>query len=473
MKKRTNSTEIVAGFEQKIQELMEKMREVSEVPLKGSADGLEDLDLGLQKLTNELSDYISAKKLQELLFSEDLIQAAVELIKGLPQKFKNYGFCETPVRMSNGTVVTVLTPYFARPCHEKKTKKRGKGCYPGLILLGVLDHCMPRLASDVSMLSAALASLKEAQNMLMARGCKLDIKTIRNIVKRYAARARACQENGEFLQDMLLDVAGRRVAISMDGGRIRIRSNKKGPCTKKGRKRFRTDWREPKLFIIYLLDDEGEMERKYCPVIDASLHGPDSIFALLEFYLSKMNIGMAASISFIADGAPWIWERVCTSLSRVGVKLGRCNFVLDFYHAVEHLSKLLELKKWPSADRKSYLKKYRRMLLNGKMELFFEFIESLCRGSRNSAVIRERNYFLKNKEKMRYHEFASQHIPKGSGAVESAIRRVINLRLKGPGIFWHKDTANEMLLLRCYYKANRWGLLNKMACSAAISVVTG
>ena len=105
MKKNTNSTKIIAGFEQKIQELMEKIREVSEGPLKGSADGLEELDLGLQKLTNELSDYISAKKLQELLFSEDLIQAAVDLIKGLPQKFKNYGFCETPVRMSNGTVV--------------------------------------------------------------------------------------------------------------------------------------------------------------------------------------------------------------------------------------------------------------------------------------------------------------------------------------------------------------------------------
>jgi hypothetical protein len=46
---------------------------------------------------------------------------------------------------------------------------------------------------------------------------------------------------------------------------------------------------------------------------------------------------------------------------------------------------------------------------------------------------------------------------------ESAVRRVINMRLKGPGIFWHEDTANEMLMLRCYYKAGRWGMLQKMA----------
>jgi len=470
MKKTTNSAAIIAGFEQSIQELLKKIIEFSEGPPKLNAEGLDELDSSLQKLTNELSDLIAAKKLQESLISEDAARSSANFIKGLPQKFKNYGFCETTVRMSNGTVVVVLTPYFARPCLEKKTEKRGKGYYPGLILLGVLDKCMPRLASDVSMAAAALASFKEAQDMLAARGCKLDIKTIRNIVKRYAARARCCQEMGELPQDTL-DIAGRRVAISMDGGRMRIRSNKKGPRTKKGRRRFHTDWREPKLFIIYVLDDEGGMERKFCPLIDASLRGPDNIFALLEFYLSKMDITKAASVSFIADGALWIWERACALLSRLGIKPEQYTLVLDFYHAVEHLSKLLVLKKWPSPDQKSYLKKYRRMLLKGKTEAFFDFIESICRGSRNSEVIRERNYFAKNKEKMRYHLFESKRLPKGSGAVESAIRRVINLRLKGPGIFWHEDTANEMLMLRCYYKAKRWGLLNRMASSPAMLLV--
>jgi hypothetical protein len=38
--------------------------------------------------------------------------------------------------------------------------------------------------------------------------------------------------------------------------------------------------------------------------------------------------------------------------------------------------------------------------------------------------------------------------------MESAVRRVINLRLKGPGIFWHEEHAEQMLLLRAYYKSN-------------------
>ena len=47
--------------------------------------------------------------------------------------------------------------------------------------------------------------------------------------------------------------------------------------------------------------------------------------------------------------------------------------------------------------------------------------------------------------------------------MESTVRRVVNLRLKGAGIFWHEESANAMLLLRSYYKAGRWNLLEKLS----------
>ena len=40
--------------------------------------------------------------------------------------------------------------------------------------------------------------------------------------------------------------------------------------------------------------------------------------------------------------------------------------------------------------------------------------------------------------------------------MESAIRRVVNLRMKGPGIFWQEENAERMLLLRCRLKSGRW-----------------
>ena len=66
---------------------------------------------------------------------------------------------------------------------------------------------------------------------------------------------------------------------------------------------------------------------------------------------------------------------------------------------------------------------------------------------------------------MDYARIAGLKLPIGSGAIESAIRRVVNLRLKGASIYWHKQSAEAVLLLRSYYKAGRWKLLKRMATS--------
>ena len=46
------------------------------------------------------------------------------------------------------------------------------------------------------------------------------------------------------------------------------------------------------------------------PVIDATLKGPDAVFALLHTYWQRLEITQADHVLFIADGAPWIWKRV-------------------------------------------------------------------------------------------------------------------------------------------------------------------
>ena len=62
-----------------------------------------------------------------------------------------------------------------------------------------------------------------------------------------------------------------------------------------------------------------------------------------------------------------------------------------------------------------------------------------------SDVEKEFRYFDRHRDRMRYRYFRRKEIPIGSGAVESAIRRVINLRLKAPGSFWREDTAEVFL----------------------------
>ena len=55
-----------------------------------------------------------------------------------------------------------------------------------------------------------------------------------------------------------------------------------------------------------------------------------------------------------------------------------------------------------------------------------------------------------------YAKMQRRGLPIGSGAIESAIRRVVNLRLKGNGLMWCEGNAEGMLLLRAAALTGRW-----------------
>jgi hypothetical protein len=288
------------------------------------------------------------------------------------------------------------------------------------------------------------------------------------ICKRFAMRARLCFDAGEVPLEE--EFKGKRVVISADGGRVRTRVIKRGKKTRKGRTRYKTDWREPKLILIYVVNEDGEKDRKIPSIMDASLDGPDATFAMLIYYLKKLGVAAADQLLFVSDGAVWIWDRVNDLIAKVGIDLKQCVLALDFYHAVEHLTSFATQKKLSSADAKKWVSKQRRRLLNGNLDIFMQEINQLCEGSKNHLLIREKDYFKKHLSHMRYKEIKDKKLPIGSGGVESGIRRVINLRLKGPGIFWHEDMADAMLLLRSYYKAGRWNLLENMAFLGGLNV---
>lgn len=258
-------------------------------------------------------------------------------------------------------------------------------------------------------------------------------------------------------------LAGKRVVVSTDGGRTRIRKNKRGKKTKKGRRRYHTDWREPKLLVIYVVDEKGKILREFSPVIDGTLKGPDAVFRLLEFYLSELGVQEAVEVLFIADGAKWIWQRVEQLWQRLGlVGVVRLRELVDFFHVVEHVYTLAALNKsWSVKQRKQGATRQRRRLWRGELKAFLAEVERLCRGKRGKDWARERDYLTRNAKagRLDYAKARRAKMPIGSGTMESAIRRVVNLRMKGAGIFWHEEHAEQMLLLRTYYKSEHWQVL--------------
>ena len=205
-----------------------------------------------------------------------------------------------------------------------------------------------------------------------------------------------------------------------------------------------------------MVDEQGKIEREFTPVLDGTLKGPDAVFRLIEFYLSELQIEKATKVLFIADGARWIWNRVGLLWKRLGLKAEQCMELVDFYHVVEHLGVLVGLQKsWSQKQKRGWITRQVNRLKKGEVDAFVKELKKFCRGKRGKIWRRERGYLLRNASagRLNYGLAKSHQLPNGSGIIESTVRRVLNLRMKGASIFWTKTNAEDTILLRAYYKA--------------------
>ena len=453
-----------SDYARHIQEVLDELGQIQQTPrLVTSPDALEALEREIRQRTDRLGSLLVGQHLQQALDADAFQAEQEQLVRQWPHPLKNDGKVRVMIRTAQGLAVPVRVTYYRRK-GQRRAGKRSAGVYAGLVLLGIYDRCTPALASEVSLLAAMLGSMAEAQDVLAARGVELDIKTVRLIAYRYAARARLEQQiERTAFEDT---VAGRRVVISSDGGRLRLREPKRGPQTKKGRRRYTGAWREPKVLIVYVVDAEGKQESRFAPFIDATLQGPDVVFALLRAYLQRLKITQADHVLFIADGAPWIWKRVPLLVQALGLATAQVHQLLDVYHAVQRLGQVAALRKdWSAKARTRWRTHQRHLLMRGEVDQVITAVRDLCRGRNSKAIRKHREYFLKNQHRMAYAQLMALKLPIGSGAIESAVRRVVNLRLKGPSLFWCRASAEAILLLRSYYKAGRWNMLKRMATS--------
>lgn len=386
------------------------------------------------------------------------------------RRLRHLGWRPTVVRFLGGVVLSLSTPYLSqslrgRPGPTRGVGRRGEtgtGRYPVFEALGVMHRTTPALASEVARQSVRTASFVEAQQALAERGIDVTKETVRAIsvkVGREALRQRdarlSAAASGETFTE---EFVGERVVISADGGRLRVREGgERGRKGKSRHRRFRTPWREPKLVSAYLVDKEGKKKRKAAPLYDGTLEDADAAFRILAAELKLRGAAKAKELVLVADGARWIWDRADELARFLGIDPSRIVKVADFYHAVEHLTEIADLRAgWSDVQRKKWVRRQRRRLKDGKVDDVIEEVRGFCVGRSAKKLATELNYFVERRELMRYADFKARGIPLGSGGVESAIRRVVNLRLKGPSIFWRGPNAERMLHLRSYLKAGRW-----------------
>jgi len=366
-------------------------------------------------------------------------------------------------------MIYVTTLYCSPALRTGKGRGReGSGLYPELAVLGIQEGKSPALVREVGRQTALLPSYAMARQELAEHGLDLDIKEVHGIGQHagQAALAYRRRELEWYRQGKLPAGAGRgkRFGAMIDGGRTKVRKTtrrQKGKGKRKTQKRrFKTEWREVKQIIVFEMDERGRMKKGTQLILDGTFGGPDEIMEVLALRLHQLGASQAEVVAFRADGAPWIWERLEWVIRRLGLQDKQVSRGLDWCHAAHHIGLALEPLR-DGAERKRVFKKLRKWLKCGSWRKVVAELLRLAGEAElaeDSPLWTEIAYLDRHGEEghLEYATYRRRGLPLGSGAIESAIRRVINLRLKGNSIYWEEENAEAMLVLRGLVLSGRW-----------------
>lgn len=455
-------TENILSFEAKIEEFKKEFKKDF---------NYNKFESNLTLLVNQYLSPIIQESIESLMHDKRFLSVLCVLAGKHCLKLEGYRM--VCVTILNGQSILISTPYFYNRSRINKSKKkqgRSKGnnidCNLGLSLIGFIGRFSGNLASEMCKMTLLCPSIEMAVKLMHDRGVAINNKTLRKVVRDVGQIG--LSHRGAISIGNKENLDGKTLVIGTDGGRIRERKEKK----RKGKqgKGYTTDWKEPVLFTMYLSDEKGEIDKGFAPLYDATMQGKDYTFQLIETYLSAIENEKLSRVVFVGDGAPWIWSRV--------EKLFKDNFpdtptyqVLDYTHAKQALNEILSFLPKKCNEREKLTVLLKQALWEGDIERIEKMIKINFKGQgRKKALNKWGNYFQKNKNRMQYFQFKDLGLPQGSGTVESAIRRVINLRLKSCGSFWKKENAEIYLFLRAQIISGRWNVFfenitNRIKCN--------
>ena len=389
------------------------------------------------------------------------------LIKAVMQDQEDYykygGLLPVQVTLLNGRRAKVLSPVFIHTPRKGRGRppKRNKGVvhHVGLELLGFIDKKSIEFISAVVRAAVSLPSFQAAATELAYQGISVSHEQIRKLTYRYA---------DIFMGDRVANVlngsekqSGLDLEITIDGGRTRMLEELRKKDGRRKNTTYKGQWREPILFSIRIRNQKGELLCEVPQLLDGTMKNWKKAFGLLERYLTHYNLKEAKKITFLADGSKSIWNHLEPMMRRLGVN--KYKAVVDYMHAKQNLNIVIEMmnKKQNTKKGKVTREEMYDLLWTGNIEGIENYITNFFNSKRRgkkAALNKMKNYF-EHHERFDYKNLVAKEYPIGSGSIESAIRRVINMKLKGNGIFWLENNCEKMIYLRCQFLTGRWNIL--------------
>ena len=206
------------------------------------------------------------------------------------------------------------------------------------------------------------------------------------------------------------------------------------------------------VFTQHQLDDKGRPLRDHqSTTYLAGFESPSDFGIGLRREALRRGMGSVDQIVLLVDGA--------LALEKMGHDyFPQAVQIVDNYHAIEHLEKLIEAL-LGKADLRRFARRrrhWRKLLLADGVERIIRRARKEALGtSREEAVEAQLGYFAHNVERMQYGTFRKNGWFIGSGVVEAGCRSVIGQRCKQSGMFWSEPGASAVMALRCLNTESR------------------
>lgn len=171
------------------------------------------------------------------------------------------------------------------------------------------------------------------------------------------------------------------------------------------------------------------------------------------------------------------WKNTLRHLRVAGRRI-KITRVVDYYHASERLATIADALNISATARAAWSENVRKLLLEpggwgrtmrsiARMKVLHGYLKSKA----DDAHKAER-YLRRYRPYMDYANLQMNHLPRGSGIVESACKQIITERMKLSGMRWKRAGAQRIMTLRSILLSQTWNAtFRRVLCESEMPVV--
>lgn len=327
---------------------------------------------------------------------------------------------------------------------------KAQGHYPADAALGLEVGYTPALAKLICLEGADEPTyLKAERHLEQTGGIAVSARQIQRVVQRVGGNAQQWQQRQRQPGDCdapVLYVSADGTGVPMVAPELKGRRGKQAEGNAKTRQVYLGC-----VFTQHRTDEKGSPVRDYeSTTYVSSFQSIDEFGPLLRQEAIGRGMGSAGKVVLLIDGAAGL-----ENMGRLSFK--DCVQIVDFYHALEHASHVLEAllgKAHPHYEKQ--LRRWAKRLLKDKVQALIRETRRQCAGTaQQMEVERALGYFVRNVSRMQYGTFRAAGYFIGSGVVEAGCKTVIGGRCKQSGMFWSESGAENILALRCIHSSRR------------------